>query len=235
MGGVHGDAHRGDAEVVPDVGQDPQAFLLGRDLRRQGAADERRVQGALGEVAEMVAVVARCHGDRLDVMVRIEPILPEHDAAEDAGRGLPRVDADPAALQLLDRAVVVAGKQPEHRPVGVDAQNRPRVAGCFCYSRPAVSVIVNGIKPYQNATAIGPKGQKDYSRWTFLIPPKYTIIKEGVNKIASKISCDNKPSLVSYYTLNVTGLVGSGGSFSSSHPHVVTANNPPPQIATPLP
>jgi hypothetical protein len=99
----------------------------------------------------------------------------------------------------------------------------------------AVSVIVNGIKPYQNATAIGPKGQKDYSRWTFLILPKYTTIKEGVNKIASKISCDNKPSLVSYYTLNVTGLVGNGGSFSSSHSHVVTANNSPPQIATPLP
>ncbi|MGB8937787.1 MAG: hypothetical protein WCC17_22080, partial [Candidatus Nitrosopolaris sp.] len=29
-----------------------------------------------------------------------------------------------------------------------------------------VSVIVNGIKPYQNATGIGPKGQKDYSEWT---------------------------------------------------------------------
>ena len=99
----------------------------------------------------------------------------------------------------------------------------------------AVSVIVNGIKPYQNATAIGPKGQKDYSRWTFLILPKYTSIKEGMNKIASKIACDNKPGLVSYYTLNVTGLAGSGGSFSSSHPRVVTANNPPPQIAVPLP
>ena len=98
----------------------------------------------------------------------------------------------------------------------------------------AVYVTVNGIKPYQNATAIGPKGQKDYSRWTFLILPKYTTIKEGVNKIASKISCDNKPSLVSYYTLNVTGLAESGRSFSSSHPHVVTANNPPPQIANPL-
>jgi hypothetical protein len=43
----------------------------------------------------------------------------------------------------------------------------------------AVSVIVNGINPYQNATATGPKGQKDYSRCTFLILPKYTIIKEG--------------------------------------------------------
>jgi hypothetical protein len=63
-----------------------------------------------------------------------------------------------------------------------------------------VSVIVNGIKPYQNATAIGPKGQKDYSRWTFLVIPKYTTIKEGMNKIASKISCGSKPSLVSHYT-----------------------------------
>ena len=98
-----------------------------------------------------------------------------------------------------------------------------------------VSVIVNGIKPYQNATAIGPKGQKDYSRWTFLILPKYTTIKEGINKIASKISCDKKPNLVSYYTLNVTGLAGSGGSFSSSiHPPAVTTKNAP-QIATPLP
>jgi hypothetical protein len=60
--GVHGDADRGEDEVVPDVGQDPQTFLLGRDLGRQGAAHERRVQGALGKVVEMVAVVARCHG-----------------------------------------------------------------------------------------------------------------------------------------------------------------------------
>ena len=98
----------------------------------------------------------------------------------------------------------------------------------------AVSVIVNGIKPYQNATPIGPKGQKDYSRWTFLILPKYTTIKEGMNKIASKISCDNKPNLVSYYTLNVTGLVGNGGSLSSGHAPVATTNKAP-EIATPLP
>jgi hypothetical protein len=68
-----------------------------------------------------------------------------------------------------------------------------------------VSVIVNGIKPYQNAIGIGPKGQHDYSKWTFLLIPKYTIIKEGTNKITSKFSCSNSPSLVSYYSLNVTG------------------------------
>jgi len=96
-----------------------------------------------------------------------------------------------------------------------------------------VSVIVNGVKPYQKATGIGPKGQQDYSRWTFLVIPKYTTIKEGMNKIASKISCGDKPNLVSYYTLNVTGL--GAGSFSSGHSPVATANNPPPQIAVPLP
>jgi hypothetical protein len=36
VGGVHGDAHRGDPEVVPDEGQHPQAILLGRDRGRQG-------------------------------------------------------------------------------------------------------------------------------------------------------------------------------------------------------
>ena len=90
-----------------------------------------------------------------------------------------------------------------------------------------VSVIVNGIKPYQNATGIGPKGQKDYSKWTFLVIPKYTTIKEGTNKITSKFLCSNKPNLVSYYSLNVTGLVGA-------HARAPITNNAP-QIVTPLP
>ena len=97
-----------------------------------------------------------------------------------------------------------------------------------------VSVIVNGIKPYQNATGIGPKGQKDYSKWTFLIIPKYTTIKEGINKIASKISCDNRPGQISYYSLNVTGVFGTGGSLGMSRVAAPITNNAP-QIATPLP
>lgn len=98
-----------------------------------------------------------------------------------------------------------------------------------------VSVTVNGIKPYQNATAIGPKGQKDYSRWTFPVNPKYTTIKAGINKIASKISCNKNPDLVSYYTLNVTGLAGSGRMARSSVHSPVAITNNAPQIATPLP
>lgn len=90
-----------------------------------------------------------------------------------------------------------------------------------------VSIIVNGIKPYQNATGLGPKGQNDYSKWTFLVIPKYTTIKQGANKITSKFSCGNNPNLVSYYGLNVTGVVGTGGSTSKSQPQAATTNNTP--------
>jgi len=90
-----------------------------------------------------------------------------------------------------------------------------------------VSIIVNGIKPYQNATGIGPKGQNDYSKWTFLVIPKYTTIKQGANKITSKFSCGNTPNLVSYYGLNVTGVVGAGGSTSKSQLSASATNNTP--------
>ncbi len=101
-----------------------------------------------------------------------------------------------------------------------------------------ISIIVNGIKPYQNASGIGPKGQNDYSKWTFLLIPKYTTIKQGLipkytaikqgaNKITSKFSCGNNANLVSYYGLNVTGVVSAGGSTSRSQPPAATTNNTP--------
>ena len=65
VGGVHSDAHRRDPEVVPDESQYPQAVLLGRDLGRQCAANERRVQGTLGKPADVTSVIARRHDDRL--------------------------------------------------------------------------------------------------------------------------------------------------------------------------
>ena len=68
-----------------------------------------------------------------------------------------------------------------------------------------VFVIVNGVKPYQNATATGPGGSKDYSKWSFTLSPKYTLIKEGMNKIATKFSCEANPAIASFYSVNVTG------------------------------
>jgi hypothetical protein len=84
-----------------------------------------------------------------------------------------------------------------------------------CY----VSVIINNIKPYQNATASGPNGIKDYSKWNFtLLHDKYTPIKEGQNKITSKLSCLNgnnntnsnsittSTNLTKWSSVNVTGV-----------------------------
>ena len=70
-----------------------------------------------------------------------------------------------------------------------------------------VSVIVNDIKPYQNATASGPRGPDDFSKWNFVVIPQYTIINEGPNKITSRLSCVNVPAVESphFYSINITG------------------------------
>jgi hypothetical protein len=75
-----------------------------------------------------------------------------------------------------------------------------------------VSVIVNDIKPYQPATANGTTGENnDYSRWSFILNSNYTFIKEGVNKITSKLSClpnvaGNTNNITKWYSINVTGI-----------------------------
>jgi hypothetical protein len=68
-----------------------------------------------------------------------------------------------------------------------------------------VSVIVNGIKPYQRATATGPSGSSDYSKWNITLSPNYTSVKQGQNKITPKYSCANSPRSF-YHSVNVTGV-----------------------------
>ena len=72
-----------------------------------------------------------------------------------------------------------------------------------------VSVIVNGIKPYQLAIPHGDAGVNDYSRWSFTLTPEYTSIKEGQNKITAKFSCTNDPNLISHNSVNVTGIAAT--------------------------
>jgi hypothetical protein len=91
-----------------------------------------------------------------------------------------------------------------------------------------VSIIANGLKPYQNTTAAGPKGANDFSKWDFTLTSKYTAIKEGANKITAKYSCGNSPSLVSFYSVNVTGVRGGASlvtSSSSGHPVTSSATS----------
>jgi hypothetical protein len=69
-----------------------------------------------------------------------------------------------------------------------------------------VFVIVNAVKPYQQATATGHHGATDYSTWNFFLTSKYTTIKEGPNRITAKYTCSDNPNLRSFYNVNVTGV-----------------------------
>ena len=69
-----------------------------------------------------------------------------------------------------------------------------------------VSVIVNNVKPYQNATATGTGGSADYSKWNFDITSKYTTVKLGQNRITSKYECTSNPTSKGFSSVNVTGV-----------------------------
>jgi hypothetical protein len=116
----------------------------------------------------------------------------------------------------------------------INNNNNPSSSIGNCY----VSVIVNNIKPYQNATAAGPNGINDYSKWIYTLSPQYTIIKEGENKITGKLSCLNNigssninpitntsSDLTKWYSVNVTGVAMQLSSSSSSAAAAAANNN----------
>jgi hypothetical protein len=72
-----------------------------------------------------------------------------------------------------------------------------------------VYVIADNLRPYQNASGDGPDGKNDYSRWNFILTSKYTLIKEGVNKITAKFSCKPNSTIAAFYSINVTGIAGT--------------------------
>ena len=82
-----------------------------------------------------------------------------------------------------------------------------------------VSVILNNVKPYQEAGPTGPGGKSDYSTWNFVLTPNYNAtIKEGTNKITAKLSCPNpnenaSSALATHYSVF---FAGENSSISSS-------------------
>src|SRR4026208_713909 len=68
----------------------------------------------------------------------------------------------------------------------------------------SVSVIVNDIRPYQNAFARGTEGMDDFSRWEFALSNNYTHVIEGVNKITAKLLCGSAPTR--WYSVFVNGI-----------------------------
>ena len=97
-----------------------------------------------------------------------------------------------------------------------------------------LSIIVNNIKPYQDATGDGPNGTNDYSKWHLTVSPNYSAIKEGENKITSKLSCLPAGSsvnstnstitnnLVKWYSVNVTGVLESSSSQVNKNNQTIT-------------
>jgi hypothetical protein len=76
-----------------------------------------------------------------------------------------------------------------------------------------VSVIINGIRPYQKTIPIGTNGTEDYTSWQFIGHPSYGTVKLGQNKITGKYSCfpssdtnNTQANFVKYHSVNVTGV-----------------------------
>ena len=68
----------------------------------------------------------------------------------------------------------------------------------------SVSLIVNDVRPYQNAVAKGTGGINDFSRWEFSLRDDYTQIMEGENKITAKLLCVSAPTR--WYSVVVNGV-----------------------------
>ncbi len=75
-----------------------------------------------------------------------------------------------------------------------------------------VSVIVNGIKPYQKAIPMGHGEANNYSTWNYNLTPAYAAIKQGQNKITAKFSCGNNSLLTLHNSVNVTGVAYSNNA-----------------------
>src|SRR5688572_28198227 len=68
----------------------------------------------------------------------------------------------------------------------------------------SVSLIVNDVRPYQNAVASGTAGIDDFSKWKFVLRTNYTQIIDGENKITAKLLCSS--ALTRWYSVFVVGV-----------------------------
>src|SRR5437867_6224242 len=68
----------------------------------------------------------------------------------------------------------------------------------------------NDLKPMQNVIPNGPKGNADYSKWSYTYTGSYHNIVEGSNELTSKITCFDQGQNASskFYSINVTGTKG---------------------------
>jgi hypothetical protein len=91
--------------------------------------------------------------------------------------------------------------------IPIDIKNFP-ISGISSYDSGLncrVSLIVNDVKPYQQAT--GNTSERDYSSWNYILTSQYTSIKQGTNKLTAKLSCNgNSMNLTKFYSVNIRGV-----------------------------
>jgi hypothetical protein len=88
-----------------------------------------------------------------------------------------------------------------------------------------VSMIANSVKPYQSTNATGPAGVNDYSTWNYDFSTNYVPLKEGSNKITSKLTCQPGNNNA-YYSVNVTGLKFNGTLPSKIEKPILVVSTP---------
>jgi hypothetical protein len=116
-----------------------------------------------------------------------------------------QVSPTPSTPSKLHLVKITSPTKGQQVPVGKDLV----VSGTSATNKTAdckVSVKVNFVNPYHNASPIGVGGNTDYSKWNFTLSPAYTTIKPGQNKITAKFACANNPTVASHYSVNVTGV-----------------------------
>ena len=84
-----------------------------------------------------------------------------------------------------------------------------------------VSIIINGIKPYQPVQPMNTAGKEDYSTWQYTLLKNYTHIVAESNKITAKSSCMNSPQSI-FNSINVNGM-----NFSPEQLKNYNSPNPP--------
>jgi hypothetical protein len=85
-----------------------------------------------------------------------------------------------------------------------------------------VSIIINGIKPYQPVQPMN--GKEDYSTWQYNLSKNYTNFVLGSNKITAKSYC-LPTQQSSYYSANVTGMNFSPEQLQSYNSTNMTTTN----------
>ena len=107
----------------------------------------------------------------------------------------------------LDSSTVPAGQLTIY---GISSDND--TTNCMVYAD------WNDLKPMQNVTPHGPKGNSDYSNWTFTYSSSYHNIVEGPNELTSKITCldQSEHATSKSYSINVTGTAGGNETSGSN-------------------